>query len=254
MKELKKSVVKISNSIGIYSDLFLGKKFVHFIHIGKTGGNSIKGAFNCTSPYLNFKIRTNKGYRIICHPHRFTLKDVPVGQGAFLFIRDPLDRYVSGFCSRKRKGYPKNNIPWTEGEAIAFQTFSTPNKLAESLNSSDIKLKERGIKAMNEIQHVNSHLSRWYGGVEYFSKRVNDIVMIGRTEVMEKSFRFLKKKLGIKDIVSLPENKKDRHQAPGIIDRNMSERARQNIKIWYKEDYEFIDLVENMRNKIDYIS
>jgi len=60
---------KNKNLKKIFVSKILGKQIVHFLHIGKTGGSSIK-----------FALRNNNltnGYYIILHRHNFKLKDFP---------------------------------------------------------------------------------------------------------------------------------------------------------------------------------
>ncbi len=69
---------------------------IHFIHIGKTGGTAVKYAlqdYNAT--VLGCR------YEIILHNHNFKLKDIPIGEKFFFFVREPIDRFISGFYSRK---------------------------------------------------------------------------------------------------------------------------------------------------------
>src|SRR3954469_17965151 len=98
----------------------------HLLHIGKTGGNALKHAL---CPY-----NTGGSLDIVFHPHAVGLSDVPVGESVLFMLRDPVNRFVSGFNSRRRRGRPLNNAEWNRDEAAAFAAFPTANDLAEALS------------------------------------------------------------------------------------------------------------------------
>ena len=83
-----------------------GQQVVHFLHIGKTGGTAVKYALK--------RNLVNKEYMIYLHGHEFKLRDVQKGAKAFFFLRDPVDRFVSGFYSRRRQGQPRIFSPWSQ--------------------------------------------------------------------------------------------------------------------------------------------
>ena len=142
---------------------------IHLLHIGKTGGTSI---------IVMFKKFKSKKYNLIIHGHQFNLEQIPAGEQFVFFLRRPLDRFVSGFFSRKREGRPRYDVPYNEEEKFAFDVFETPNSLAEALSSEDESTKSNAIRAMNGIRHVNTHFSdkrlqSWnficYGDIHYIS-------------------------------------------------------------------------------------
>lgn len=104
-----------------------------FLHIGKTGGMTIKRA---NGRLRDAGIRT--GIRSM--PHRWTANDVlRSGTRADLgvVIRPPEDRFQSAFDSRLRRGRPSHDIGWSAAEATVFNYFPTANDLAEALDCSD---------------------------------------------------------------------------------------------------------------------
>ena len=111
----------------------------HFLHIGKTGGTAVKHALE---PFA-------AEFGIVLHPHGTTLSHVPAGEHAFFFLREPVARFVSGFNSRKRRGRPRYDYPWTENEQWAFERFATPDDLARSLSSPDPAVAEAAATAMS---------------------------------------------------------------------------------------------------------
>jgi hypothetical protein len=200
-------------------------RFVHFLHIGKTGGTAIK---NALAP-----IAAEHG--LILHTHQTRLWDVPEGDGVFFFLRDPVRRFVSGFNSRLRMGRPRLNSKWSEGEAKAFSTFTTPNALAEAISSRTALLRLRAGEAMREIRHVNTHFSTWLGEIDYVLARKSSIVHVGFQESLEEDFQAIKTKLLLPD-VRLPVDDRDSHATPSGYATELSELGRQNIERWYAED------------------
>ena len=148
---------------------------VHFLHIGKTGGSAIKEALKRAikeqdiyananklkdNTELEIKRLSGRFDQIILHGHGKTLKQIPESDWFFFCIRNPISRYVSGFYSRKRQGKPRYNIPWNIKEKRAFKHFNTPNELAEALSSDNPKIRRRAKRAMKNIRHVKSSLSK----------------------------------------------------------------------------------------------
>lgn len=216
-----------------------GKQVVHFLHIGKTGGTAIIEA-------IKYNLTNNK-YIIQIHGHDFRLKDVPIGHKCFFCLRDPISRFVSGFYSRKRKGQPKYNNPWKINEEIAFNQFSTPNELAFALSSEDINVQESAIKAMKNIGHVKSHYWDWFHDKEYFVSRIEDIMFVGYQENLECDFEKLKKILLLPNSLQLPQDKVISHRSNSNEDKHLDDKAKQNLMLWYAQDYKFIKLCKEKK-------
>ena len=111
----------------------------HFLHIGKTAGTAVKVALK--------EAPGSAKYRVVVQPHDGKLASIPETDHYFFCVRDPIDRYVSGFLSRKRQGQPRYFIPWTEGEAEAFERFDSPDALAVSLSGRHRATGRRGSDA-----------------------------------------------------------------------------------------------------------
>ena len=87
-----------------------GRRVLHFLHIGKTGGTAAKSAL---------RGHENSGdYEIILHEHDFQLKDVPLGEKVVFFVRDPISRFVSGFYGRQRQDLPRHDAPGFRGKKL----------------------------------------------------------------------------------------------------------------------------------------
>ena len=115
---------------------------LHLLHIGKTGGTALKHALRTErlayyKPENAHKFPETPYGRIQLHGHRFRMEDVPPGDYATFFVRDPISRMVSGFYSRLDEGRPHYGSKWTPDERTAFEAFPTPQSLASALDSED---------------------------------------------------------------------------------------------------------------------
>ncbi len=213
------------------------KPVVHFLHIGKTGGTAIKHALQ---PH------TRSGpFRIVLHDHKTTLSDIPRGEKVFFCVRDPIDRFVSGFYSRQRKGRPTYYARWRKAEKIAFGKFNTPNELGLALSSPDEQNKSTAEFAMRSISHVKSSYWDWFEDERYLLERAGDILYICRQEQLEEDFDELVSRLKLSPAPSLPGvNSAGAHSNPKALDKKLEDSAYRNLQHWYARDYAFLDFID----------
>ncbi|USH00418.1 sulfotransferase family protein [Thermococcus argininiproducens] len=220
-----------------------GKLNAHFLHVSKTGGTAIKEALS--------NITTTPKYKIWLHRHHIKLSDIPKGDKVFLFIRDPIDRFISGFYSRKREGKPGHYRPWNSVEKLAFQRFRTPNELAKSLSSPDEEIRNSAFQAMHGIGHVKTFIKDWVGSEEYLLSRKEDFLFIGCQEYLNRDFETLKELLEIPpEMAKLPEDPTRAHKSPTNVDKHLDPEAVKNLLEWYEEDYEVYRTLLMLRMKI----
>lgn len=220
------------------------KTIVHFIHIGKTGGTAIRTALkNHNKPFINNK------YIIFSHPHFVGLQHAWKGEKVFFFIRNPIDRFVSGFYSRKRKGMPHLYNEWTTGEAKAFNEFSTPNELAVSLTSENQVIRNSAYDAMRSIGHLRTSYWDWFKNEACLENHFDDIIFVGSQKNLNTDFESLKKLLDIPESYKLPTDKVNQHKNPENADKHLTNKAIENLQWWYKKDIYFLSLLkEKYRN------
>lgn len=249
-------VIKIYNNkiiflIYRFISILQGKTIVHFLHIGKTGGTSIKYALDYSShgekrKKIKKPFITNK-YIIFCHRHSFKLKNTLKGEKYFFVVRDPIDRYISGFYERKRKGKPLGFQKWTDEEKEAFYNFKTPNQLAVSISHKDKVIRKKAIKAMNNIKHVNTSYWDWFGEPNYFLSRIGDLIFVINQKKLDYDFIKLKKILKIPDKNKLPKDNLNQRKSPSEHNKNLEPKAIENLNNWYLKDYEFIRLLKEKK-------
>ncbi len=216
-----------------------GKTMVHVLHIGKTGGSAIKYALRRGKPIITGK------HIIFTHNHRFEFKDVLRGEKIVFFVRDPIDRFVSGFYSRKHKGLPGAYYEWSGPEKEAFGRFQTPNELAVSLSSRDPGTRRDAAKAMKSIGHVNASYWHWFTDEAYFLSRRNDVLFIGAQKDLDRDFAHLKKILNLPRELELPAENTPRNASPADVDKFLDDDAITNLKSWYSRDFQFIELLKS---------
>lgn len=214
--------------------------YVHVLHIGKTGGTAVREAL-CEHTEL-------PACRVYLHWHDTRLRDVPVGDGVVFFLRDPVQRFVSGFYSRQRQGEPRFSAPWSDDERSAFETFGSPEALASALGSADVAIRERAVHAMQSIQHVQASYWNWFESEAYFESRMSDLWFIGFQETLDADFERLKARLGAPAHLSLPTDEVRAHRNPSNLPRTLSAAATAQLERWYARD---VELVKRCRQLVD---
>jgi len=212
-----------------------GKKPLHLLHIYKTGGTALKHAL-ADAPSAS-------SYVLIAHKHSISLDCVPRGQDVAFFVRDPIERFISGFYDRHREGKPRYYTPWSPAEAETFAHFATPNDIAEALagDPAEVASAER---ALASLDRMTQPLSDWLGTPEYFLSRRDDVLFVGRQETLSTDFENLKRLLGLPEDLSLPSGQVEAHRASGV-DRHLSERGREALAAWFAADYDFLKLCQD---------
>jgi hypothetical protein len=220
-----------------------GKEFVHFLHVGKTGGTALKHALDS---------HRRLGRRVLeLHEHRTRLLDIRPGDRVFFVVRDPVSRFVSGFYSRKRQGAPRFLHPWTPAERRAFQAFETPNRLAMALLSHDGDERRRAAEAMASIRHVRSSYWDWFGDEAYFVSRLPDVLFIGFQENLDADFETLKRILALPPHLKLPAADVHAHRTPPHLDAGLEPAAIARLRDWYARDYAFLRLCEELAPRVN---
>jgi hypothetical protein len=226
LDRLKRRLHLATRAASVRLDRARGKRIVHFLHIGKTGGTAVRDAL------LGVK---DPRYRLYFWGHHGTLANVPVGDSCFFFVRDPTTRFVSGFYSRQREGRPRYFSPWQPDERIAFERFKTANELALALSSEDPETKASAERAMGGIQHIKAGYGRWLGSQQYLKDRRDAILFVGSQEHLAEDFSRLTTLLGIH--AELANDEVSSHRSPAHVDRKLDDQARLNLQRWYAEDY-----------------
>lgn len=252
--DIKNKILKFKNYVHIkkifiirnFNIKFLFRKKLHFIHIGRTAGSSIRNSL------IHFNNSQNK-YHFNIYGHSFKLYHLGKKEKYFLTIRNPLNRFVSAFLCRQNRAkfeiekkteeIRKYKISAEERESI--QNFSDANHLAESLFSDDLAIKTKASSAMTNIKHVNDPF------VDYFSKE--DLIerkplFVLESEKLDSDFSEFCKKFKL-EVIALPKEKKLTHKGDYSNNKELSEGAILNLKKWYNDDFDlYYFILENKKN------
>ncbi|MEO1388045.1 MAG: sulfotransferase family 2 domain-containing protein [Cyanobacteria bacterium J06634_6] len=209
-----------------------GGKIANFLHIPKTGGSAVKSALE--------NVSQTSSHRIHLRGHSCRLKDIPVGDQFFFFLRDPAKRFVSAFNHKKTgRGYWKHNK--VEAETAALKRFDTANQLAEAIFSTDEATRLAAESAMVSIEHVNTFYADWFVSKDYFESRFSDCLLIGFQETLATDFERLKQLLNLPETLALPErNSGKANENPVHLETSLSPTAQENLSKWYAKDYDFL--------------
>ena len=222
---------------------------VHFLHIGKTGGTALKHAIGSAQESSSGD-RARLPYVVHLHRHPVGLRDVPVGERFFFFVRDPVSRFVSGFHSRQRRGQPRYSGQWSEQERDAFQRFGTPDRLAAALSSVNDEERACAETAMTSIPHVRDSYWKWFESEEYFVTRLDDLLFIGFQKHLCEDFEILKSRLRLPNDLALPDDDVHSHANPRHLDTTLGDAAVANLYRWYEEDFRFLKLCDRVVQEI----
>jgi len=252
--DIKNKISKYKNDLRIkkkpfirnFNIKFLFRKKLHFIHIGKTAGSSIRNSL------IHFN-NSQKKYHFNIYGHSFKLYHLAKKEKYFLTIRNPVNRFVSGFLSQQNrvKFEIENKITEEEKyikgfkEREAFKNFSDANHLAESLFSDDLAIKTKAGSAMKNTKHLNDPYA------DYFSKE--DLIerkplFVLELEKLDSDFSEFCKKFKL-EVIALPKEKKLTHKGDYSNNKELSEGAILNLKKWYKDDFDlYYFILENKKN------
>jgi hypothetical protein len=213
----------------------------HFLHISKTGGGAVKAAL-AAAP--------SQQYRVLTYDHSVSLADVPAGENAIFFLRDPIERYVSGFNWRLQRWPVKSASHLREAQRAAFAAFPTPDALGVALAEEGGRLHNEALAAMASIGHVRNHYSEWLLSPDYVMSRSDDLLFIGTQEDLNNDFEILKRILALPDDAELPPlNHPKAHRNPPHLDTTLSPIARHALRLWYSEDYVLFETCLRLRDR-----
>lgn len=197
------------------------------LHIGKTAGTFFRDVIR-SAPKLP------KELNLLDHKHTMatTLRDFGATRKLVILFRNPVERFVSGFYSRLRQGRPTYNSIWSPSEAISFSYFRTPTELAESLFSSDERLKSAGTFAMSNIQHINRGYEFFLESAEALEAARSCIVICCDVNNLDEKLNSILKALNIHGPVDLDRARVHRSE----VSHRLSEEAVESLKkYWAKE-------------------
>lgn len=214
-----------------------GREVAHFLHPGKTAGTAVKFALGDAPPSPRFDV--------LVHTHGVRMVDLPRRDMFFFVVRDPVDRFVSGFSSRQRQGRPRHNTPWTPDERRAFERFDTPQALADALGGTGAG-REAAVEAMSSIQHVRASYWYWFGDETAFDRRADRVLFVGFQECLDDQLPVLAERLGLPGL-HVPADDVTANRSTAVKPA-LTDEARSVMAEWYAADYRFVDRCREIAN------
>jgi hypothetical protein len=209
------------------------------LHVGKTGGTAVKAAIE--------KAEIPPGLRLLLHGHGISLHDIPAEDDVFFFLRDPVDRFVSGFEMQRHEGRDRYHRAWTPAERRAFTRFGSAEALALALRSTNGSEQAEAKRAMRGIGHVRTHLADWMVGEGEVRSRQRNLVFIGWQERLDADFQALVSLLGLPPTTRLPSDEYVANRAASDDRKSiLSTDAVEIIRAWYADDYKLIELLRDL--------
>lgn len=209
------------------------------LHIGKTGGSFLRSIIRHNRPRWTRKLRFNS--------HEATRESTlsrfgPEREFAFV-IRDPVERFVSAFYSRRREGRPTYNSDWSTREAVAFQWFEEAEDLARALDGTDQRLFSAARFAMRNIQHLaRDHRFHLGDALGLLGER-NQVAMCIELTDLTARLPEVMARLGIPDfeMPSDPNCHEDLTPRP-----DLSREAAAALRSYWSEEFEIYDVARSL--------
>lgn len=217
-----------------------------FLHIGKTGGTTLKRLI------IKIQKRDKVEKKAVYLTHGAALENVfavhPDLKIACI-IRDPISRFVSGFNSRLRAGRPSHDRRWTPAEASAFSYFPTAESLAIAFSSDDARLQSAAMFAMNAIAHLRRDYAHHFSSAEYVRSNADRFSLVVPIDQLNEQLPTLLTALGVRYQEEDLDFKRE-HVAPKELRSDLSEEARKNLRSVLSQDYEiYNELMSISQNK-----
>ena len=166
---------------------------------------------------------------------------------AIFTLRDPISRFLSGFCSRQRKGMPRHFREWSDAERTSFEWFSTPQDLADALAEPSGETRERAEYAMRSIAHIRRRLTTWTGKPAYLLRHLDKVLYIARQETLDEDWERLTELLELPRGAPLPQDDIAAHRTFYPYDLTLSDRGVAALRTWFAGDYEVLRIAEHVR-------
>lgn len=212
-----------------------------FMHVGKTGGTTINTFFrNCHDLGLRVPIVLNHNWSFQMTRLRYPKAKIIV------VLRDPLERFVSGFNSRLREGRPLGH-PWRNDEAIAFSHFNNAKVFVDALSSNDHYDISAALYCFRTIDHLRRGYRYSFEGLHNNIEKSDRFLQVIRIEDIGNTIHEVVANLNTNKINKIPSIR-TAHQAPvssGSFLKKISEENLKKIHSRMQLEYETYHLIES---------
>ena len=218
------------------------KKNLLFFHIGRTGGNSLKIAFNIIS-------EENKSLNILRLPHVVKPNNINFKKKPrYIFsIREPINRFYSVFYNLKRN---EDNKASNKLESEFFSYHKDINSLCENLfNENEVINEMNNIKCLNKMVNFNHNLDSWFD-MKFLIE--NKPFFIFEFEELESDFKKFCKKINYEKYINLDSLYKN-HKVGINYEKlpKLSEKSNKNLRLYLKDDYKLYHYIISNKSEIN---
>lgn len=210
----------------------------HFIHIGKTGGTSIKMAMRDAG----FRIGETD---IAVYDHDITMRavvELRPEDKVFFVIRDPISLLISGFNSRLRQGLPRHHRPWSRFEAVFFERFPEVSDFVTALLDTEHPDYSVAMLGMSNSIHIGRRLSFYLNSNRFLKRTADHIGFILRQKNLNDDFKtFVAQLGGDTSEISLPADDIGMHKSPETVSKRIPDGAEAELRKFFRAEYAIYD-------------
>lgn len=204
-----------------------------FLHIPKTAGSAISTAIGTAQ--LNDGVARPEIFG-----HEVSLMDLS-GHNVVFCVRDPVERVISGFYSRRRMGRPRNDVRHTKEEAKTFRRWTHFEDLARDV----LRGEQRAIRAWASIKHLRP-LSTWLVSVNALASA--NIAYVADVRTLGDEWPRVREVLGLSESAALPSSPIDAHRAPTPAPE-ISPEVRRDLAAMLWHDYVLVEECHAIRRR-----
>ncbi len=181
------------------------------LHIPKTGGTWL-------TDLIIHNLQTRESPAVFYAPHAMTAQRAVELFGPrtrlAVVLRDPLERLVSAFQSRKRQGRPAYDTPWTDAEARVFARYPDIGAVARALASPLPRHRRRARQALGSMTLVPRGYAHAFGPAAQAGALIDRVALCPPIDALSSQLDGIMAGLGFADYDHPPRPMQNRATPP----------------------------------------